>query len=85
MSQKGGISTDQNSHNDGKSTRDFYHEKILEQFANLRPVSVQDFDDAIAFWAYNHKTTDPSTALDSTMNSLHHENIHYDSSSDEDE
>lgn len=84
-SQHGGISTDQASHNDGKSTRDVYREKILEQFTNLRPVSVQDFDDAMAFWAYNHNSTDLNNETDSNMNSWHNAQVHYDSSSDEEE
>lgn len=64
MEQKGGSSTCQTSSNDRDMTRDDSQERILEQFENLRPVSVQDFEDAIAFWAYNQGNADPSSTTE---------------------
>lgn len=83
--QKGGTSTCQTSDDNGKSTRDTSQERILEQFTNLRPVTVQDFHDAMTFWAYNQGYTDPFSDAEQNTGSISEHTIHYDSSSDEEE
>ncbi len=83
--QRGGSSTCQVTKDDQEQTRDFSQEKILEQFTNLRSVSIQDFEDAIAFWAYNQGNTDMSNEIGPRMGSFDGQTIHYDSSSDEEE
>jgi SpoVK/Ycf46/Vps4 family AAA+-type ATPase len=86
IEQRGGSSTCQASSNDRELTRDDSQERILEQFENLRPVSVQDFEDAIAFWAYNQGNADPaSTTEPAELGSFNGQTIHYDSSSDEED
>jgi SpoVK/Ycf46/Vps4 family AAA+-type ATPase len=57
------------------------HEKLLEQFRNLRHVTFEDFEDAIAFWTLNHNPNTPSAVGRISPRSL----AHYDSSSDEDD
>lgn len=79
----------------GTSTRQKLHSsspelEILEQFSNLRPVSVRDFINAIAFWAYNHRTgdilqNDEYKSEEQKSSSFNFDDIHYDSSSDEDD
>jgi SpoVK/Ycf46/Vps4 family AAA+-type ATPase len=85
--QRGGFSTCQGSSNDRELSRDDSQERILEQFENLRPVSAKDFEDAIAFWAYNQGNADPaaSTTDAAELGSCNAETIHYDSSSDEED
>ena len=80
--QKGGES----SNGDHGAVRDGSHERFLEIFSRLRPVSFQDFKDAIAFWAYNQGSVDPTCATDfNAICQINGQTIHYDSSSDEED
>ena len=59
--------------------------QLLEQFSNLRPVTILDFMNAIAFWAYNHGTSDMPPGETAEKGTFNSETIHYDSSSDEED
>lgn len=56
-------------------------EKLLEQFRNLRQVTYQDFEDAIAFFTLNQNPNASSAVGRNDQRPL----THYDSSSDEDD
>ena len=72
-SQDGAVSVHSNSYEDE-------HDKILQQFRDLRSVTFEDFEEAIAFWATNHDASIPPTSRRKSMTQSH-----YDSSSDEEE
>jgi SpoVK/Ycf46/Vps4 family AAA+-type ATPase len=59
--------------------------QLLEQFSNLRPVTILDFMNAIAFWAYNHGPSDMPPGERAEKGTFNSETIHYDSSSDEED
>jgi SpoVK/Ycf46/Vps4 family AAA+-type ATPase len=77
--QCGGSSTSQQDST--KSTE----KQLLEQFSSLRPVTMGDFMNAIAFWAYNHGTGDVMPIDEVEKPTFNGQTIHYDSSSDEED
>jgi len=79
--QCGGVSTAQHD----PSSRSPEKEQLLERFSNLRPVNVLDFMNAMAFWAYNHGTSDAHLMEETDNGTFQGETIHYDSSSDEED
>lgn len=86
MGQEGGTSTSQDTGDNFETARDGSHDKLLEQFSKLRPVHVQDFEDAIAFWTYNLGSVDPTCTSDAgDSGSFNVQTMHYDSSSDEED
>lgn len=81
--QQKGISTSQDCHLSSQTdSQQEEHEKLLEQFRNLRDVTFEDFEEAISFWAVNHDLNTPPTSGRKIQRPLIG---HYDSSSDEDE
>lgn len=62
-------------------------QRLLQEFQNLRPVTFQDFMDALAIWMShrNFGPGSPETKLSFRQNQHKQSNVHYDSSSDEDQ
>lgn len=84
--QKSDTSTNRRPGGNRPIGRDGSRKDLLQQFSKLRPVCIQDFRDAIAFWAYNQANANPRCWLDYEERApLEIHNIHYDSSSDEEE
>ena len=77
--QSGGSSTAQ------QDSTQSPEKQLLEQFSNLRTVTLLDFMNAIAFWAYNHGTSEMPPGDEAEQGSFKGETIHYDSSSDEED
>lgn len=67
-----------------RMSREESHSRLLDSFSNLRPVSMQDFQDAIDFLAWNQNGVD-STGAGASGNDLDQRIARYDSSSDEEE
>eukprot|EP00980_Cylindrotheca_fusiformis_P010113 scaffold2243_cov122-Cylindrotheca_fusiformis.AAC.29 len=79
--QHRGLSSCQDDNASANSGSYEEEKKLLEQFRNLRQVTVADFREAIAFWTLNHNPNAHSEGDNDGERPL----VHYDSSSDEDD
>lgn len=63
--------------------------QLLQEFQNLRPVSKEDFDEAINFWIGNHNAAKSLSTtqghINQGTNTFSSRSNHYDSSSDEED
>ena len=83
--QKGGDSSSQDGNSLTYTTHEEANAQLLDKFRNLRQVSLQDFEEAIAFWTGNHRSGGDSrnTTVEQKHTASRH--THYDSSSEEED
>jgi SpoVK/Ycf46/Vps4 family AAA+-type ATPase len=80
LQQRGGDESSQERGSRGVDPNDLAREKLLTDFQALRPISLEDFENAVQFFL--GKENEPNQRVGTLTQKRHRE--HYDSSSDED-